>query len=101
MRNIKVIQGMKDALDSKDKLKVERAVGHFDAEFQRNAGIIIGNEHALHLAASSYGLLENRKMALEYVRLAEWNGYSNFPSIKSDEHLKLLWNDPDFKLMFD
>jgi hypothetical protein len=101
MRNSReLIQNMRSALDSKDHGRIEQAVSSFDSAFRKDPAIVAGNEQSLHLAASSYGFLENRKMALEYVRLADWNGYADFKEIWNDEHMELLRDNPDFKLMF-
>src|SRR5205085_6858170 len=93
-------QQMYTALKLNEKKKVRSAVSEFVKAFQNNAQIIKGHEYVLHSAASCFGYLEDRLNALEYTRLAEWNGYNDFNSIKDDEYLKILQNNPEFLKMF-
>jgi len=95
--NIKMLE----ALWSGDKSLVRIAVEAFVSAFHENCYLIDGSEYALHTAAKCFAFIGERGKALEFVRLAEWNGYDNLKTMERDEDLKPLWNHPAFKEIFE
>ena len=91
---------MEKALKSGDKNTVRLAVDEFAAAFHSNAFIINGSEYVLHTAARCFAYVGDKQNAMEFVRLAEWNGYINFREMETDKDLEILWGDAEFREIF-